>query len=249
MENRKRIPLRPETIDPHQCSVDVRLRILGRVPFFGGLSAEELAGVNRLFREHGYAPGQAICYAGDKATHLFVVANGKVKLMRQTADGQEVLLDILVRGDFFGSLSALGDATYPDTAQAQTRCCVLAISAADFQAVLRRHPAVALATLDILAGRLRSAHTTIGRLSAYPVESRLAATLLKLAEQLGEPRGNEILIQMPLSRQDLAAMTGTTTETVSRLISQFRAQGLVHTGRQWVALTNPAGLAALAPED
>lgn len=249
MATRRRTPLEKAGIEPHQCSIDLRLRILAGVPFFAGLSPGDLAGVNRLFHERGYEPGEIICYAGDPATHLYVVADGKVKLVQHAPGGQEVLLDILTQGDFFGSLTTLGDATHPDTAQAQTMSCVLSISAGDFQKVLQRYAPVALATLEILASRLRSANTTIGRLSAYPVESRLAATLLRLADKLGEARGNEILIQMPLSRQDLAAMTGTTTETVSRIMSQFRKRGLVHTGRQWVALRDRARLEALAPND
>lgn len=246
MAARKHTPLHIESIEPHMCSADLRLQILGRVPFFAGLDSDALAAVNRLFRERGHEAGAAIYYAGDRAARLYVVADGKVKLMRSALSGQDVLLDILVRGEFFGSLSALGDETYPDTAQAQTMSCVLEIAAKDFQTVLQRHPSVALSALDIVAARLKAAHETIHRLSAHPVESRLAATLLKLAEKVGEKRGKEVLIQMPLSRQDLAAMTGATTESVSRMMSQFRRGGLVRAGRQWVAITDREALSAIA---
>jgi CRP-like cAMP-binding protein len=230
------------------CGLDLRLKILGQVPFFAGLDADALQAVNRLFREHGYAPQETICAAGDPATRLFVVAAGKVKRLRHTLGGQEVLLEVLVPGEFFGSLSALGDSTYADTAIAQTQCCILSIAADAFQSILRQHPPVALAVLDTVSRQLRGAHEVIQQLSGQPVEGRVATTLLKLADKLGEPQRGLTLIQMPLSRQDLAAMTGATVETVSRVMSQFRRGGLIRTGRQWVAIADRRRLAEIAEE-
>lgn len=246
---RRSTPLRPENVEPEMCSLDLRLKIVGQLPFFSQLSAEEIDQVNGSFREIGYTPGQSIYFAGEPAERLYVVAAGKVKLLRHTLAGQDVLLDILASGEFFGALSILGQAEYPDTAQAQTACCVLVIAAQDFQAILYRYPAVAVTTLNIVAQRLKAAHDTIRQISAYPVEQRLAAVLLKLAEKLGEKRPEGLLIQAPLSRQDLAEMTGTTPETASRILSQFQKERLIHSGRQWIAVIDRDGLAAIASGD
>jgi CRP/FNR family transcriptional regulator, nitrogen oxide reductase regulator len=248
MSARRKTPLKSEAIEPHACSVDLRLKILRRVPFFARLPADTVAEVNRLFREHGYTAGEAIYFAGDPARRLYVIATGKVKLMRPTLQGQEILLDLLVPGEFFGSLSVLGDETYPDTAEAQTSCCALTIAAEDFQTILSRHPAVLLAVLEVVSGRLKKAHEMVKQLSADPVERRIASALLTLAEKVGEPQGGAVLIQTPLSRQDLAAMTGATTETVSRVMSQFRKGGLIRSGRQWIAISDRGRLARLAAE-
>ena len=105
---------------------------------------------------------------------------------------------------------------------------------------------MSLALLEIVSSRLREAREVIHQLSASPVESRLAATLLKLADKLGEKRGDEVLIQLPLSRQDLADMTGATVETASRVMSQFRRQKLIRSGRRWVSLTDLDGLKKIA---
>ncbi len=246
MTSRRNTPLDTEDIEPHMCSVDMRLQILSQVPFFAHLTPEDIAEVNKLFRERGYEAGETIYFAGDPATRLNVVASGKVKLIRHNLSGQDVVLDILAPGEFFGSLSALGDEEYPDTAQAQTACCILGIDAEDFETVLTRYPSVTLKVLSIMTARVKEAHETIRQLSATPAESRVAAALLRLASTLGEPRGTEVLIQVPLSRQDLAEMTGTTTETVSRVMSQFRKDGLIRSGRQWVAIGDRDRLAAIA---
>jgi CRP-like cAMP-binding protein len=249
MKERRKSPLDSDSIPPHLCSVDLRLQILGRVPFFAGLPIAQLKEINSRFREQGYSSEQVIYYAGDDATRLFVVADGKVKLVRHTLIGKDILLDMLTPGEFFGSLSALGDDQYPDTAIAQTPACVLGIGTDDFRAILDSYPAVALKVIGVMAARLRAAHERVRQLSAHSVERRVAYTLLKLGEKLGREDELGLLIEVPLSRDDLAQMTGTTTETASRVMSQFQKQGLIRSGRQWVAIADRAGLEALVREE
>jgi CRP-like cAMP-binding protein len=228
------------------CSADLRLRILSRVPFFVGLEHEDLEQINRLFREQGYSPGETICFAGDPAEHLFVVADGRVKLMHHSLSGKNVLLDMLTPGEFFGSLSTLGDDVYPDSAEAQTQTCVLAINASDFRQILEKYPEVALKVVDIMAARLRTAHERVRQLSTHSTEGRIANLLLILSKKFGKSSEVGLLIQSPLTRDDLAAMTGTTTETASRVMSQFQKDGLIQTGRKWVSILDPHALERIA---
>ncbi len=243
---RRRTPLEVDDAEPQACTHDVRLRLLGRVPFFAGLAAPDVARINLSFHDRGAEAGDLISAAGDEARRLYVVLSGKVKVVRHTLAGQDVVLDLLGPGDFFGTLSVLGDNEYPDTAYAQTGCCVISVAAADFQAIMQRYPPVALAALAIVQERLHAAHDLIRQLSAEPVECRIAAALLRLAGRLGRVEGDRIVIQSPLSRQDLADMVGTTLETASRVISQFRKDGLIDSGRHWIAIRNRQKLAALA---
>jgi CRP/FNR family transcriptional regulator, nitrogen oxide reductase regulator len=228
------------------CSVDVRLKILGKVPFFQDLSAAELKEVNLLFREVGFLANETVYFAGDPAERLFVVADGRVKLMRDTAVGKSVLFDLLTPGEFFGSLSGMGDDVYSDTAQALTPACILTIGSDAFQKILKRFPAVSLKIIGIMALRLRAAQERIQRLSVSTVEERIAHVLLVLSQKFGQAGKDGMLIQVPLSREDLAAMVGATTESASRVMSQFQRDGLIEAGRQWVAIIAPDGLKALA---
>jgi hypothetical protein len=95
MTGRRKSPLEIDVTESHMCSLDVRLQILGKVPFFAGLSQDDLEQINRMFREHGFALNEIIYFAGDPAKHLLVVADGRVKLMRHSLSGKEVLLDLL----------------------------------------------------------------------------------------------------------------------------------------------------------
>ena len=246
MTARRRTPLTTERLKSRTCTLSRRLDVLRRTPFFANLPADAIPQISGFFRDKGFATGQTIYTAGDPAVSLYVVATGRVKLARTTEAGKTVVLGVIGPGEFFGSLSALGDRLYPDSAVAHTPCCVLAVTGADFQAILRRYPQVANATLEIVAARLASMHELVEQLGAHPAEQRIASILLALAGKLGEQRGNAILIQMPLSRQDLAEMTGITRETASRILIQFRRSGLIRSGRRWVAILDPARLAVEA---
>lgn len=242
MPEARHTPLVAENAEPRLCTLPRRLHVLAHTPFFSSLSSEEVQRISVAFYEMAFHAGQVIYVAGARAARLHIIATGKVKLMQTSAEGKNVVLDILAAGDFFGSLSSLGDERYPDTAVAHTDCCVLALTARDFHAILQQYPGVALAALQIVAARLRTMHEVVEQLNTRAIEQRIATTLLKLADKVGERKGRTLLIQMPLSRQDLAEMTGTTPETASRIMSQFRQAGLIRAGRRWVAILDPARL-------
>ncbi|MGE5252229.1 MAG: Crp/Fnr family transcriptional regulator [Bacteroidota bacterium] len=249
MTPRRKSPVVVKVTESHMCSVGLRLEILSRVPFFAGLPHGDLEAINRLFREQGFGLGEIICFAGDPAERLFVLADGRAKLLSHSLSGKDVLLDILKPGEFFGSLSSLGDDVYPETAEAQTQTCVLSIGAEDFRQMLQAHPQVALKVLDIVSGRLRGAHDRLMHLSALPVEARLANILLILSGKFGKRTEVGLLIEVPLTREDLAAMTGTTTESASRVLSQFQRDRLIRSGRQWVAVRDSERLKAIAEQE
>lgn len=215
------------------------------MPFFAGLADAELDQVTHAFRQKDYSVGDVIHLAGEPAVQLSVVAAGIVKLVRPTPDGQDVLLDFYGVGEHFGSLSELGDSVYREDATAQTDCCILSTTATEFRELIRKYPAVAVAALDLVAARLRDAQETIEQISAYPVDRRIASVLLDLARRVGRDVDGSILIEMPLSRQDLADMTGAKVETVSRVMSEFRRSGLIESGRRWTAIRDLTGLAAI----
>ncbi len=243
--NRRKSPVRLEWVDPQFCSLEYRLKIIGRLPFFKQLPADAISKINALFHDRDVKANEPIYFEGDAADHLYLVAMGKVKLVRNTASGRDVLLDILHGGEYFGALTMLGERAYTETAIAQTDCCILQISSADFESILSQYPEVMRRALEVVSQRLAESQEIIKQLSAYTVEQRIAAALLRLAEKLGETRGENILIQLPFSRQDLAAMTGATTETVSSVMSRFSEEGLINSGRKWVTITDTKRLKQL----
>jgi CRP-like cAMP-binding protein len=246
MGKRRRSPLDREHVETSMCSRDLKLRIIRGLPFLSSLDHGAINSVSGLFREEGFTVGQMIYLAESPATHLYVVAFGKVKLIHQTELGRSIILDVLSQGEFFGRFSPSSRDLYPSSARAQTSACTLVMSNRDFQEILIKYPAVSLDLLKAVSARLETAQDTIRRLSSDPADRRIASVLLRLANKLGRQKDSELLIQLTLSREDLADMSGTTTETASRVVSALQRKGLIQAGRKWVSVVDLERLSAAA---
>lgn len=230
--------------DAASCTVDVRLTMLARTPLFRGATPAELRLVNERCRALAVRAGEVVIRAGEPAEDLFVIATGQFKLLEHTAEGRQVLLDLCVPGESFGSAPALGDESYPHDAQAAVDGCLLSLSAATFDRLLRELPSVAIAALELTSRRLREAQRSVQTLSASTVEAQVAATLLRLAAKL-DPAGDAPRIELPLTQADIAAMSGTTPESVNRVLGTLKRRGWVASGRGWFSLLDRPALASL----
>lgn len=241
-DGRRTIPLREITL-PHRCPRPVRMYVLARAPYFLGLGEEELDRIDRRMQTGSWAAGDYLYHAGDRADALYVVAEGRVKLSQVTADGTETVTDILVPGELFGAMSAIGEPFHLQSASALVGTCTLRISQDDFRDVLAEQPGIALRVLDDVAARLARAQSDIGGQGTETVSQRVATALLRLADKLGEDRGPRgILLEVPLSRADLAGLARSTPESVSRVMSRWKKKGLVDSGRRWTAVLDRARL-------
>ncbi|HET8795247.1 MAG TPA: Crp/Fnr family transcriptional regulator [Arthrobacter sp.] len=235
------------TDQPRICSAAERLGVLSQVRFFAGLSEPELREINTRTRAMWHPDGEAVYRVGEPGTCLFVVAAGAVKLVRTSGSGQSVLLEVVTPGGSFGALGSSAASHYGETARSLGESCILRLAGADSRQILRKHPSVALAALDDLADRLEKSHQVIRQLSADTVEQRVAATLLGLDEKLSQYGAGETgHPRIPLSRGELASMAGTTPETVSRVMSQWRAKQVILSGRRWTTIRDYAALTELA---
>lgn len=247
---RRRVPLRSTCAQPHECPAPVRMRVLSQVPLFAGLSRDELVSIDEHMISLSWAQDDPLYTAGSPAEHLYVLASGWAKAYQPTPDGQEIIVDLLAPGDLFGGLQALGQPTNPETVQAMSTTCALRIDTHAFREVLKEHPQVALRVLDETTALLAQARTGLTEQSTATVAQRVATTLLRLAEKFGQDRARGgTLIQLPLSRADLAGMTGSTPESVSRVMSQLRQDGIIDSGRRWTSILDHDRLAATGVAD
>ncbi|WP_170864412.1 Crp/Fnr family transcriptional regulator [Fodinibius roseus] len=248
MSDKRETPLSSPPLEGHHCTVDLRLEKLGLVPFFQQLAEEQLREVNKKFTASHYSKGETIYRQGDSSTMLRVVVAGNVKLVSHTLEGEGVLLDMLQPGDFFGNPTAGSQDVYNETAETQTPACILSIRLSDFREVMNRYSSVAMVVLDITTDRLNESRQRIQHLSTLPVTKRIAHILVTLAHKFGEEDRRGLLIQLPLSRKDLADMAGTSAETTSRVMSQFQEDDLITSGRQWVAIKDKPELLRISAE-
>lgn len=220
--------------------------MLGLAPLFRSLDDVALGRVNEQCRAVACAPGEVVYRQGDPADRLYVVATGAVKLVRHGPDGTPVLHDVVAPGETFGSLHALGDDRLVHEAVALRPGCLLLLTADAFHHVMRTETGVAEAALRLTADRLREAQGTVQALSTLPVEGRLAATLLRLARKVGEEGADGVRLGVAPTQVDLAAMTGTSPESVSRVFARWRAAGWIATGPGGPVLRAPEALGRLA---
>ncbi|KAF1053901.1 MAG: Cyclic AMP receptor protein [Stenotrophomonas maltophilia] len=190
--------------------------------------------------------GTTVFEQGDVANAFYLLVHGRLKAFRLTDDGQRVLVRMVNPGDLFGFVRALGLSEYPATANATQDSLVLAWPTAQWEPLLARYPGFALNTVQAIGARLQEAHERICELSTKDVTRRIAHTVLRLIQQSGRPEAEGIRVDFPVSRQDIAEMTGTTLHTVSRTLSCWEERGLVRGGRQKLLVCHPQQLMRIA---
>lgn len=220
--------------------------LIAGLPPFQGMKVEELDHVLADTRSQRFAKDAAIFEQGAEAHSFFLLLDGHVRVVKTTPDGQQVIVRYISSGELLGIAHALGLTTYPASAMAAVDCVVLAWPGRLWSEFSARYPAFGANTYKTVGSRLQEAHTRVVEMSTAQVEQRVAHTLLRLANQTGKKTAEGVLIDFPISRQDIAEMTGTTLHTVSRLLSAWEAKGLVRSGRQKVTVVEPHKLFMLA---
>ncbi len=221
---------------------------LGRVALFAALDENALRDIAEAARTRSVPGGGIFFHEGDAADAFFLVRAGSVKLTQLTPEGHRVVMRLLAPGDAFGGVAAFGGATYPITAEAVTDTTALEWQGPVMHGLMERHPRLAMNALRFVAARLHELQVQYRQLATEKVEQRVARALLRLVRQSGRRVAEGILIDLPLSREDIAQMTGTTLYTVSRIISRFEADGILDAGRQRLVIRNPHALTAAADE-
>jgi CRP-like cAMP-binding protein len=198
-----------------------RLVILKKSLFFSSLPEAAQREIGRLFMEEKFQKDDYVFFEGDLPEWLFIVNEGRVKLVKHSDTGKDVILQIFVPGDMFGEVSLFDRKPYSSSAQVMENSIILKLSRKDFLLFFGRHPFVATEMIAELGRQLREAHATIKSLAVDRVEQRIASILLKLAHKLGSQEQGGVMLNLSLTRQDLADMAGTTVETTIRVMSRF----------------------------
>jgi CRP-like cAMP-binding protein len=223
-------------------------RRLSKVPLFQGLQGDVLSRVVGLGRSRQVSGGEFFFNEGDPAEEFFVLTSGRVKLTQLTPEGHQVVLRVIGPGDAFGGVGAFGEPTYPISAEAVEPAVALAWTSATMRHLLETDGTVALNALHFVSGRLHDLQRRYRQLMTERVERRVARALLRLVHDAGRRVDAGVEIDFPVSRQDIAEMTGTTLYTVSRLLSGWEERGIVRSGRQRIVLTKPHALVAIAED-
>jgi CRP-like cAMP-binding protein len=233
--------------DQHHAHVVTPLReelaeVLRRTSLFSGLDEATILEVVRCGRLRLFAAGQMIFLQGDPAKGLHVIVHGRVKVFKSSRQGRAQTLMIMGPGEPIGEVAALSGESYPATAETLERTETFYMPRDSFLDLIHSQPEVALRLLAALSARLRAFASLIEDLSLKGVSERLAAYLLSLAPEGGSPQ----VVELQISKGELAATVGTVPETLSRAFQQLTQAGAVETTGRKVVIKDRALLERVA---
>ena len=187
-----------------------------------------------------FKKNQVIYYEGDRGNGLFLVISGRIKTVKLAEDGRELMTGIFTTDHYLGIQALLANETYSDTATALDDCSLCLIPKDSLEKILNHYPDVAKEFIKLLSNDIREKEEQLLQLAYNSVRKRLAEAILRLNKQPGiENDGFKI------TREDLAAMAGMATETVSRTLSDFKDEGLIEKKGSTIKLVDAARLSKM----
>jgi CRP-like cAMP-binding protein len=230
----------------NRCVTDALDDFLQRTTIFRRLSPEDRQRLGSAAVLRRFDKGDYLFHEGDAPDALFTVASGRVKVVKATARGTDLILEIFGPGDPVGAVAVYETRPYPASAVALEATTCLSIPRQTFFSLLEAHPSMVRGLLTGLTHRLVELTSRLTELSTGRIDARLARFFLKLADTVGRPTPDGIFIPLPLSRQELADMIGTTIETSIRIMSRWGKEDLIRTDKDGFLVRERGALETLA---
>ncbi len=221
-------------------------KILKKIELFKNLSDDELKELEPYLLNATYQKKEDIFSEGDQPEWFYIVSRGKVKITKISADGKEIILEIISPTDIFGGVAVIRGFPYPANAVAMEESEVLKISRKNLMRLVDRFPNLMYCIALQLGDRMKSSYESLKNIALERVEARIAALLLKLSTKVGVETREGLLIDMRLTKQDVADMVGTTVETSIRTFSKFKKEGLLTDTDGKFLIKDRKGLAELS---
>ena len=217
-------------------------------PLFQNLETAVCQEVIEAARSYRLLVGEYYFHQGETASSFYILAKGQVKLTQLTPEGHQIIIKVLGPGDGMGIIVALSAMDYPVAAEVVEDSLALGWNRQNIRELMLRYPQLALNGMEMIARRFAALQDRLHEMATQRVEQRVARALLQLVRQFGKKADVGVLIDMPLTRQDLAEMTGTNLYQTSRILSKWEQAGYVQTNRKRVILCDPHQLVAIAED-
>jgi CRP-like cAMP-binding protein len=201
---------------------------ISRVPFFEKLAPSDITNIEPFFQEYKFERNQYLFWEGDPANKMYVIKSGRVRLLKTSASGKEMVLEVMVPGQICGGGALFAD-THRSGAQAVEPTVAYGLTHESYGQLLSKYPDIARGIIKYLGAKLMDAHDVIISLVSSKVESRIASVIVRLCENHGTHTKEGVLINIRLTRKDIADIVGSTIETTIRTISKFQKKGLLAT--------------------
>lgn len=215
---------------------------LKKIPFFSSLSYDELKQIDDLIIMRKYKKGMFVFLEDEPGEALFFIKSGQIKLSKMLETGEEQILQILKADDIFAEVVLFDQGPYPATAEVIEDAKIGMIKSEDVNKLIKRNPEISIKILDVMSKRLRQAQMKIRDLGLKDTRGRTASMLVKLAEEYGKETDKGIELELSLTRKEFSNLIGTSRETITRILSDFKDDNLVEVGRKQIIVLDLTGL-------
>lgn len=212
------------------------LTFLRRVPLFMSLTEEERENIATVMSRRTMKKRGILFYEGTLCTAIYLLEHGRVKVYKTTEDGREQIVNVLQEGDLFPHVGMFGGSPYPATAETLEDTVLYSINVEELTRLLESNPRLCIRLLQILESKIRELQRRLSDVLSKDMREKIVNTLLSLARTSGIETEEAHEIHMELTHQDIASMVGTTRETVSRIISQLKREGVLQFDLQKIVL-------------
>lgn len=207
------------------------------VPIFKLLSNEQLEEVIKIRKHIHLKKSENLFLEGEELSKLFIISEGAIKIFKNTSEGKEKIINVLSVGDFFGETNILGTKKVSNisaTAIKDTEICT--ISKSDLEELIKRNPSIALSLLEGLSERLEKFQNLSITLSDSKPEKRIACMLIEFIDKYSFYENEELVVELPLKREEMANYCGIARETLSRKLSSFEKRGILKLGTKKIII-------------
>jgi CRP-like cAMP-binding protein len=222
------------------------MKNIKQIELFKNLTDDELKEMEPYLVTATTKKKETIFSEGEPPEWFYIVLSGKVKITKLSHEGKEIILELISPHEIFGGVAVIRGFAYPANAVAMEDSEVLKISRKNLMRLVDRFPNLMYFIALQLGDRMKSSYDSLKNIALERVEARIAALLLKLANKIGIETDEGTLIDMRLTKQDVADMVGTTVETSIRTFSKFKKDGLVSDQDGKFVIKDPEGLAELS---
>lgn len=210
------------------------MEILRDLPLFSELNYDELSRLEAITSQHTYTKKQYIFMEGQPREAVYFIQSGTIKIFKVDINGSEQVINILQKGEMFPHIGFFDTTPYPATAEIIENAELFAIRIEDFDNLLIEQPAISLKVMKMMGQKIYTLQQRIQELISQDVHHRIVGSLIRLAEEVGQKRGNGIRIEMPITNQDFANMVGSTRETINRGFAYLKKERLLETDRHGI---------------
>jgi len=210
--------------------------LLRQVPLFRSLRTEDTGRLAALLRRQTLHKGEVLCRKGEEGNTLYMIIAGKIKIVRQSRNGDEAILAVLSAGDFCGEMALLDGLPRSADAFAVEDTSIYVLTRADFFSCVVNNERAVKTILSTLSKRLRNADDFLADIFFLNVSSRLVKKLLELAENNGLPEEDGGDIRLDITQTTIAGMIGATRESVNKELRVLREQGLIEVAEKKIML-------------